>query len=214
MVYGDTMKFKQYINEVDLSFLYDDGEVELIAEKLKKDCMPFIKEMKKVKPESWIYRATESVIKDIKKIKPRTNRRPRNMPEELHTYMNMSFKKHFGWKPRSEGVFTSSDYWQLEHVYGNVYMFFPIGNYKYVYHPHVIDIYMFFDQIYNISMGGKYIKIDKMKKKFNDIFLQYTDKNLKKAYYGKVEITFKCKSYFLVNRKYEDVLKENIYGLK
>ena len=210
------MKFKKYIKEAN-SVWEDAG---LIAGILENDCMPFIKEMKSNNLHNWFYRATEHHYKIISKpIKPRKDRRPRNTPKELHEYMNKLFKKKFGWNVRSEGIFAGSDRNQLEYTYGDPYLFFPIGNYKYVYHPQMRDIFMHLDGKYNISYIGdpqvtdldEYFDTDQMYKiykEIDNIVPQYKNKNLSKAYVNIVEVAFKCKSYYLVNEKYSDDLKK------
>jgi len=202
------MKFKQYINE-DI-----DETVDEIAIILKKECMPFINEMKRGNIQSWFFRATEKKIDTIREIKLRVNRKPRNIPKEIHDYMDMLFKKHFGWKVRSEGVFATSDRYTISNIYGEPYLFFPMGKYKYVYHPQIGDIYNFFDVMYGISYGEEYIDIDKMKKKFDELISQYTSKKLTNAYESVVEVSFKCKSYYLVDKKYGGKLMKSKYGLK
>ena len=204
-MYG-IMKFKKYIKEIN-----DDDFTDSIAKRLKKDCMPFIKEMKSNNLYNWFYRATEHHYKDISKIKPRKNRRPRNMPLEIHKYMDKVFKKKFGWNVRSEGVFVSSDRNQLEYIYGDTYLFFPIGNYKYVYHPWVKDIFMKFDGEYDLDpkrISDETIK--KVKEGFHEIVPQYTNKNLGISYSNIVEVAFKCKSYYMVNEKFVDELKKEL----
>lgn len=207
------MKFKKYITEIT-----DDDMADSIAKKLKKDCMPFIKEMKANNLQGWFYRATDNYYNFISKpIKPRKDRRPRNTVKELHNYLNMWFKKKFGWKPRSEGVFASSDRNQLEFLYGEPFLFFPIGNYKYVYNPKVRDIFMYLDERWTGSsdMDGWTPELaEKMKKDIDDLMFYYTNKNLGKAYANIVEVSFKCNSYYLVNEKFKDTLKEYIYWTK
>jgi len=202
------MKFKKYITE---DWIDDNIDAKPIANVLKKNCAPFIKEMKSSNLHNWFYRATGGYhYEDISKpIKPRTNRKPRNTPKEIHEYMDMRCKKKFGWKSRSEGVFVSSHRNALEMNYGEPYLFFPIGSYKYIYHPRIKDIFEYFDVIYGISFGDEYIDIDVMEKKFDTIWPKYTDKNLKRAYENGVEVAFKCKSYYMVNEKYGDMLKKN-----
>jgi len=216
MVYGDIMKFKQYINEtdmIDLSFLIDDDVADELTKKLKKECAQYLKEMGRGRKENWLYRSTEHQFDIFKKFTPRINRKPRNTPKEIHRMMDDLFKKKFGWKARSEGVFTSSDISQLENVYGEPYMFFPIGNYKYVYHPTIRDIFMEMDNYKYIDIDGN-VNIKAIEIYLSEHIPKYKNNNLHIAYKNGVEVAFKCKSYYLVRRLYEDALKELLYGLK
>jgi len=202
------MKFQKYLTE-----MYDPGMDDdigkSIAQKLKEDCTPFIKEMKSNNLHNWFYRATEHGWNFISPpIKPRKDRRPRNTPKE---YMDKLFKKKFGWKARSEGVFVSTDRNQIEYVYGDPYLFFPMGNYKYIYHPQIDDLYQKMDDDYKLSYLGKdiddvtYIEILQF---LDKTIPQYKDKNLGEAYRKIVEVSFKCKSYYMVNEKYSNLLKK------
>jgi hypothetical protein len=71
------------------------------------------------------------------------------MPDELHDYLDEQFKKKFGWKARSEGVFCVRSK-QIAYNYGNPYSVFPIGNYKYIYSNKIHDLYVHFDELKEI----------------------------------------------------------------
>jgi hypothetical protein len=129
-------RLQQYINEIKTS-------TDIIS-MIRKDCQPFLKEMKGSR--SLLYRGSDQPVDGIEKIVPRNNRIPKNTPLKLHKQLDIVFKKGFGWKARSEGVFVSFDEVEAE-FYGETYLFFPIGKYKYVWS----SIYRDLTRHYNID---------------------------------------------------------------
>src|SRR5574343_246802 len=139
------MKFKKYMNE-------NENELENAIASIKKDCQPFLKECK-IPIYRGIYFAEKTLIEKT----PRQDRRPKDMPEYLHKILDSLFNEHFGWKPRSNGVFCSPHFCQAE-SYGNTYLFFPIGNFDYLYSDNIEDLYVDIRDGHNIpfpSMDDK-----------------------------------------------------------
>jgi hypothetical protein len=220
------------INEI-----YNFGE---IVKMLQSRCKPFLLELKSCK--GFLYRGQFSrTIPDIEEVKPRTNRKPRNTPQEIHSIWDGEFKKKFGWKARSEGVFVTSDAVMAEN-FGRLYLFFPIGPYKYVWSDKYMDvtndmdreIYEYFydkernselslNRIWHESTGGRLNRDEKVFQKWKEDNIGRIDKVMIKACKSVVdnyidddmswailqgnEMTFKCKSYYLVNRMFEDDMK-------
>jgi hypothetical protein len=109
-----------------------------IVSTLQSECKPFLNELKFC--EGFLYRGQFShTIPDIDRIKPRIDRKPLNTPREIHDIWDGEFKKKFGWKARSEGVFVTSDSYMSEN-FGRAYLFFPIGPYKYVWSSKYMDV--------------------------------------------------------------------------
>lgn len=135
------MRLMQYINEGnDTSKFLDHWS------KIKKDCVPFLKELKSTKTNKLIFRGTDSSSNVFDKKKRRKDRYPKDMSQELHEVLDISFKKKLGWKARSEGVFAHVDKNFVE-GFGEPYIIFPIGKYKYAWHPKMMDLYMYFEGI-------------------------------------------------------------------
>ena len=148
----------------------------------------------------------------FKKIKTRTNRKPLDTPLKIHNKFNEKLKEKFGWYPRREGVFATSDYSQSD-IYGKSYLFFPIGQYKYVYLKKISDPisdlqskkYIYYDDDdeikYNIAVNDK--QLDKQLDYYVSLS---TDKNLCQSI---GEVSFKCKEYYLIDNIYAmDIIKE------
>jgi hypothetical protein len=136
------MRLQQYITEEEKK------NIEVIWDKLTKDCKPFLKELSKSmgstsQENNLFYRGVESfsgVRHNIKKKKTRTNRWPKDTPNEIHEILDDIFSQYFFWNVRSTGVFTSSSK-GFAGGYGTPVIFFPIGRYRYVYSPKIKDLY-------------------------------------------------------------------------
>ena len=103
---------------------------------IRRDCQPFLVETK----GNILFRGSVQHIKGIKKIDPRSDRRPTDTPGWAHKMLDGAFKKKFGWNARSEGVFATRSINNAE-VYGVAYEFYPIGKFKYVWSPRIDDLY-------------------------------------------------------------------------
>jgi hypothetical protein len=169
--------------------------------------------LKAIKEEGLLFRSSNKTVKNILKVNPRTDRKPLNVNIGVHNEMDKIFKGRFGWKARSEGVFVSADANQID-IYGTVYLFFPIGEYKFIWSPEVFDFYdeqenfMYLVYPEEISVDNDYSEedIDYIKSEIEEKINSYTDKNLNKAIKRRNEIMFKCSSYYLVNVKYENII--------
>jgi hypothetical protein len=129
-----------------------------------KECRPYLNELRKSNAQHFFYRGTDKIGgKRIMPVKPRKDRQPKDMPFEAHEYIDNYFKKKYGWKPRSEGVFTS--YYQGNAgSYGQTTMFFPIGKYEYLFSPITTDLYTRIDNdrdlVYAMTYGMDYDRFD------------------------------------------------------
>ena len=103
------------------------------------------------------------------------------------------FKEMFGWEVRN-GIFTSST---LNYMYGEPYLFFPIGDFKFVWSPDIDD---FYDAWQDAQI--KFYTLD---------IHSYIDKYLEKAIKSGNEISFNCKEYYLVDLKMRTFLEDNLF---
>jgi hypothetical protein len=143
-----------------------------------------------------LWRGTEKRVKDIKIFTPRTDRQPRDMDPGIHKYMDDMFKEYHGWKARSEGVFTTTDRRQSS-LYGKPYVFFPIGNYKYLWNPKVNDLMGNLKELLILDISD--LDYSNNKDNLEDLIKGYKSTNLKQAAVRNSEVMFLCKSYYLVD---------------
>jgi len=128
-------KFNEYLKET----------IEIktqIGDMIQKNCQPYLKEIEKNNIIKFLYRGTDESIPDIRKKTPRKNRKPRDTYQGLHDMMDDYFRKFYGWKARSEGVFVIGHRKPIRtNNYGKPYIFVPIGKYEYLWNPNVEDLY-------------------------------------------------------------------------
>jgi len=168
------MRLKEYITES-----IDNNTIDKFMNNVEKNCRHWLSAIKNCKNKK-LYRGYNG--SDIDKKNVRTDRKPTDMSSSSHVILDDMFYKKFGWQPRSEGLFATTQIgvtWQ----YGQPGLCFPAGNFKYIWNPHIVDLYS------HISNYGMIDNVD-----------NYTDKNLHK-YMNKsnCEIMIKCKSYYIIN---------------
>ena len=130
------MRLKKHINE---DILTDDMSI-----RLKKDCKPFLKDVKKIHKFHWHF-LNRGVKKDggefVKK-SPRNDRRPGDSPVEWHNALDKASQSTFGVKYRSAGTFCKLT---IPTSYGSVdKMIFPIGDYYCLWSNFILLCYLFF----------------------------------------------------------------------
>lgn len=186
------MRLYEYISKKDdVGDRNSDELLDKMLTMVEKDCQPFLKQANNL-----FFRGTKHKMKDdyINKMTARKDRKPLDSPMTIHKESDKIFKEKFGWKARSEGVFASTSY----HVgsYGKVWMFFPIGNFKYVWSPTVTDWWIAVED----AIGHKPTQ-GMMDNFLPELINKYTDKDLKKASpYSTREFMFYCPNgYYLVN---------------
>jgi len=198
------MQFKNFLNEKT----YTDDEIYDI---LHRDCSQFIKKGKR------LYRGHKSNQTFFEKT-TRKNRKAVDTPQVLNDLIDLGFKKKFGWKPRSEGVYTTP-YKDIASMYGIPYLFFPVDGYKYLWSPDVYDILIvikkqFHEYIlknYDVVVRGSSIidNIDNITKDQYDEFMKGFEKNYLNSYMNnkiqmnkKNEVMVKCDKYYMLNYRY------------
>ena len=191
------MRLKEYI--------LNEGTSSEVHQILKENCKPYLQSSK-----MWYYR-TVSSAKEVKlsnkdgilNLKPRMDRKPSDTPQYLHGLIDGWFKKKFGWKVRSEGVFT----YPKNEISGPQFVF-PIGTFKFVYSPKVLDLYRTICQFRPKVPGALAVNLmhltntDIMDKLF-ELFIDgygdsYTNKNINGSGLDS-EVVFGCKEYYLVD---------------
>jgi hypothetical protein len=193
------MKFYNYLNEN-----IDDED---LIETLKDDCSEFLKE------GTFLYRGYKRAPSDFFEMTPRKDRRPKDTPPIVQEYIDNYFKHKFGWKPRSSGVFATPDTEEAGQ-YGNVYFFFPIGKFKYIWNPEVVDLYLelqiFFSRFdisssdiktgsesLNYILNKRGVTLDDLLENFGTLYLSKY-KNNRLGGNLSSEVMVQCKSYYML----------------
>lgn len=139
--YADNLKRREK------DFTYNegiDGDFKEIITELEKDCSQFLDEIKSEKQYP-LFRGVRNVDETYTnglytKWAYTGNRRSLDTPKEINNISNKHFKDKFGIALRNNGVFVSKTPW-VASDYGKVYMFFPIGDYKYYWSEKVLDFF-------------------------------------------------------------------------
>jgi hypothetical protein len=116
-------------------------DFETILEILWKKCNPFLKDLLKPSWNGDFLYSGRGEHKDVIMIKKvRDNRIPSDMNEELSEIFDDVFYDKFGFNARSNAIFCTGDYNEAMR-YGNVYLIFPVGKYKFIYSKTIKDLY-------------------------------------------------------------------------
>jgi hypothetical protein len=187
------MRLSNYLTE-------DEQARQKMVDMIKRDCQPFLNVMAPILgTDKGFVRRTSRNVPFITKLIPRTDRKPTDTDLETSLAFDDAFMDKFGWKGRSEGVFTYPA--DLKTIKFNFNLFYPIGEFKYIWSPKVRDLYL--------SISGYSEPEDEVNKFINT----YIGKDLLKVFETsgqsvKNEVMFKCKAYYLINMKYKDLLKK------
>ena len=209
-----------------LTSLYESNSDLSLEEAVKifhDECKPFQKEIGfngifDFKPLKRGMKNKPSILID----NVRSDRRPMSTPLPIHEFMDNWFYKKFGVKFRSNAMFVTKS--QSARLYGDVYIVFPIGEFKYCYSSTIDDLYATIANKIESKLSSHYAPLTK--EKFNDFLSdddnlkfaldivekiltesKYVDNDLKYVSYNP-EIMINCKSYLAIKSDlYDDFIK-------
>ncbi len=196
------MRLKDYmLNE---TFNYKKLESILLK------CSDIMKVYKSTK--NFLCRGVDSGIDTIIRKKPRKRRLPRDTPIEIHHMADKMFMDKFGWRPRSGGVFVTSDE-DDAYSYGYAYIFLPVNGYSFLWSPNVDDFTEYLRDKGILKHGYEIsVPLENVKGQLKDIIKTYKKTNLKQAIASGNEIMFNCIEYYLIGESlFEDM--EDIIGI-
>ena len=196
------MKIRQYLIEEDIDF-------SVIVHTIKRDCKPAISFYKNAKNP--LYRGLANDTKDnfIKKT-ARTDRQPRVIGEPLHDLLDKCFMKHFGWKARSEGVFTGSK--DIANSWGKMYTVFPIGKFEYIYTVDPLDNFWKILVEYRRYKTFTQAEVDMICSRVKGEYRNKGLENIIKNGNTDFEAILRCKEYYAVlsSKEMFDYIMENV----
>ncbi len=171
--------------------------INYLNEDITQECSKIIDFYKMFNFTRFFWRGIKKTISPTKKIVPRKDRRPRDMPQALHTDINNLLYQKFGWFPRSEGVFVTSNY-SSARDYGKPYIFLPSNNFNYIYNLNIRDLTVYLYREGIIEYIDDKINMDVWEIKKNTIIQEYTNTELLYAFNNEIEVAFKCDYYYLL----------------
>ncbi|MFW6001933.1 MAG: hypothetical protein ACOCQD_01180 [archaeon] len=165
------MKFYNYlINERMES---SDEKIEEIFKIMSRDCKNFLKEYKKKRSPGLLYSGRRK-DEDYFIGKVRKNRDPKDTPQQIHDIADNYFKEYYGIKLRSNSLFCTMSRREAMAHGDNIYIVFPMGDYKIFYNPNVRDL---FTEIAKFLTPMNEIKSEKsleeLKKHLDDVIQGY-----------------------------------------
>lgn len=119
--------------------IIDDVNFINLMEEVKKNCKETIKVCREV--NSFIYRGMRVDDYGVKDVRP--DRKPKDTSLIVHNMVDDHLEDIFGWKPRSNGLFTSGAMSQTA-SYGAPYIVFLKDKFEFIWSPEVYDSYTWF----------------------------------------------------------------------
>ena len=190
------MKLKQYLTETMPPAFSE------IVPILEKNCKPMMRVYKKTvkmysnREDMFCWRSTtlSNGIYEVKR--RRKNRKPRNTDVKVTATLDKEFKQQHGWKPRTEGVFTSS--MSNAEGYGpNMCMFFPFGNLDYLHAPGIGDLFIQ-SSMYGVDSSHH----TGAESSYRNLVKKYKDTGLIVGLKDEDEFMFNCDKYLVVDKYY------------
>lgn len=182
---------------IDTCNLNEGIDVSKHLKKIRNECSEILNIYKDTFPDC-LFRASFDRF-DFKVITPRMDRKPRDTREDVHEILDEMFYDIFGWKVRSEGVFTSPNLFYVDIFGKHIYYIFPTNGFKYLYNRTGSDnIYPFIRNVRTqIGMDGFSDRevMDGLKRLIKH---EYTDRNLERVIKNEsqVEVILKCNKYY------------------
>jgi hypothetical protein len=139
------MKYLKYFEN------HNKVDVNKIVDIIKSDCKPFIEELKvcglgvKTINNHLLYRGFKQaeryeVSPGIYQVENFGQRSPLHTSVEVSDLFDDTFEKVFGVRPRKDGFYASKSK-SVSQDYGESYLLFPIGEYRYFWNTEVDDFY-------------------------------------------------------------------------
>lgn len=176
---------------------------------LNNECSYFLNILKHCQKGHFLLRGYFYDIETLKKFNHNIEyRTPKNMPLHIHNEINEYFEPSFKWKIRN-GIFCYGfdvmNHKPKDLGYGIFYLFFPIGEFQYVYSPDHFDLFGSINQTKTDSLSLITTLIFKEDKLCEALKIR------EEFDYFSNEISVNAKSYYLVNISLANYISANIW---
>jgi len=214
------MKSKEFIIErkipdaEEIAHTYNLNSADLkMCFSILKDCQPFLNEVNnnpfKHKLFRGVSRDADTSWADVKQYihKPirLENRTPRDASQEFHDGLNKWMTTNFG-APFRNAMFCSGSKFQT-HDYGDEYMIFPVGDFKFLWSPSIKDVWSEFAGPFrnhlrkNLEAQDPHTPFNNVNEIADDWFDNYfngdySNRNLKLAINSRKEVMIRAKSFY------------------
>lgn len=202
-------------------------------EKIKRECSDIYSLYQRT--SKYFYRGMSEDREYFEKIVPRKDRKPKDINIEIHKYLDEQFYKIFGWRPRTEGVFCTSDIVSTETYSSHAHIIFPKDGFKYIWSPEIDDLHSYlgpikfeYSDLVLVTKKGHEAEEEEIRKKYKtkkeyvdflnkkykertiqllqETVLKYKEMDINKVLISGNEIMIKCNYYYAVHEFYSEEL--------
>jgi len=138
------MRYNEFNESTSISRMEEmmAKETKIIMQKfeeIQRDCKPFLEAINHDVPNNVLYRGMDDVPKLGTKTARLDSRKPTDSHRADHNDLNNYFNQKYG-HPYRNGVFATGAF-NMASGYGSVVAMFPIGNFEYIWHKKIMDVY-------------------------------------------------------------------------
>lgn len=193
-----------------------------VAGTIKANCQPYLQQNKDAVNRFPMYRGVRKTnnANVIRKEVRLSDRKPKDMPYDLHQFINGYFKQNYGGAFRN-GMFVSGSP-GVSSEYGDTYIIFPAGEFQYLWSPHYEDLYSItseygFDQTPPSSEETIGWKEDAKQELEDGVLNAYQTDELEKGIDSGHEIMIRCSHYYgihhdiMYNEELRNKIREVLY---
>lgn len=191
------MRLQRHLNEMATEL-----SIKEVLDFAYKNCQPFLKQtVKKGKYASLMYSGRSHNAKTFTR-KVQQERQPLDTPPTVHKVLDLKFQKAFGVKARSQSIFCTGRS-SLAALYGHPFLIFPMGKFKYLYHPEIKDLYnhIRFTIMFDLDVSS-IEDFEVFEDRIDQLVKEYKNKDLVKGVESGNEIMVQCREYFAVSEIY------------
>lgn len=207
------MKAQDFLNEDMTEYNRQMvAQAKPIAQTIIQNCQPYLKQLSN-RPDLYkLYRGLNHEINPFVKNTARLmDREPKNSPQEMHDAMNVWYTEHYN-HPYRNGVFVTGSQREAN-IYGPVFIFFPIGNFEFLWNKDIEDVYTnilpisadpstkWMTLAQQLGVSDEELTVDKMLDEYGK---NYQTDDIKAAIMSNVEIMFWVKEYYAVSKRLWD----------
>lgn len=117
------------------------AEMGRLRREIQEKCQPYLQAV-----QSGSHRVMYRGMKNVgnfylyRTMQVRKDRQPTDSSQELHQLLDMAIESELGFKARSESLFVTNNHHVIAD-YGDPYVIFPIGDFKFAWSPYISDAY-------------------------------------------------------------------------
>lgn len=162
------------------NFILLESNKDIISTIFDK-CQPFIKLLRSCENKKLVYHSTNAnsiysniiyprMKNDMTIIERRDREKSKDLNINIHNYVGDLLIKKFGYNPRKESLFCHNGEIEAVEEYGQPFIMFPIGDFKYVWNPEYHDLYLHLWSKYSIPYWDQVPKYEDIDDTYKDVY--------------------------------------------